>query len=151
MRSCGFSKRPDETLALWSKQEALADVVRITRTFQPDVIITRFNESPPNHGHHTASAILAREAFAAAADPKQFPGLPAWQAKRLVHNIPGFPGAPPPPKGALELNVSTYDARRGLEMGELAARSRSQHKSQGFGAAESRGPLIERFVLVAGT
>ena len=152
MRDFGYSKRADETLALWDRREALSDVVRVIRTFQPDVIITRFSERPPNHGHHTASAILAREAFAAAADAKQFPehGLPAWQAKRLVHNVPSWPGAPPPPAGAIELDVGAYDPRRGLGMGELAARSRSQHKSQGFGVAEARGPLIERFVHVAG-
>ncbi|MGH2901942.1 MAG: PIG-L family deacetylase, partial [Solirubrobacteraceae bacterium] len=73
MKDFGYSKRADETLALWGHDEALADVVWVIRTFQPDVIITRFNELPPNHGHHTASAILAREAFAAAADPKKFP------------------------------------------------------------------------------
>ena len=48
--------------------------------FSPDVIITRFDEKPPNHGHHTASAILAREAFAAAADPQRFPEqLTRWR------------------------------------------------------------------------
>src|SRR6185295_17087105 len=73
MRDFGYSKSADETFARWGHEEALADVVWVIRTFQPDVIITRFNESPPNHGHHTASAILAREAFAAAADPKKFP------------------------------------------------------------------------------
>ena len=153
MRDFGYSKRADETVALWDRREALADVVRVIRTFQPDVIITRFSETPPNHGHHTASAILAREAFAAAADPKQFPEqkLAAWQARRLVHNVPSWPGAPPPPSGAIALDVGAYDPRLGLEMGELAARSRSQHKSQGFGAAEARGPIVERFAHVAGT
>src|SRR5690606_40732328 len=74
MRDFGFSKSPEETLAIWGHDEALGDVVRVIRTFQPDVIVTRFDEvSRPNHGHHVASAILAREAFAAAADPAAFP------------------------------------------------------------------------------
>src|SRR5690606_23696192 len=73
MRDFGYSKSADETLATWGRDEALADVVWTLRTFQPDVVITRFNEAPPNHGHHTASAILAREAMVAAADPKRFP------------------------------------------------------------------------------
>lgn len=156
MRDFGYSKRADETLAVWNREEALADVVRVVRTFQPDVIVTRFSETPPNHGHHTASAMLAREAFAAAADPKRFPeqlaqGLAIWQARRLVHNVPSWSGAPPPPATALKVELGAYDARRGLEIGELAARSRSQHKSQGFGVAEQRGPLAEYFVHVAGT
>ncbi|MGH3056448.1 MAG: PIG-L family deacetylase, partial [Gaiellaceae bacterium] len=73
MRDFGYSKSAAETLAIWDHDEALADVVWVIRTFQPDMIIARFDEQPPNHGHHTASAILAREAFQAAADPKRFP------------------------------------------------------------------------------
>src|SRR5690606_37924618 len=91
MRDFGYSKSATETLAIWGHDEALADVVWVIRTFQPDVIITRFDETPPNHGHHTASAILAREAFTAAADPARFPeqlarGAKPWQAQRLMHN-----------------------------------------------------------------
>ena len=155
MRDFGFSKRADETLAIWDHEQALADVVWVIRTFQPDVVITRFDEQPPNHGHHTASAILAREAFAAAADPSRFPeqlarGAGPWQADRLLLNVPTWREGPPP-AGALPLDVSTYDPRLGLSTGELAARSRSQHKSQGFGVAGERGEIVERFVPLAGT
>ena len=73
MRDFGYSKSADETLNIWGRDAAIADVVWVIRSFRPDVIITRFDEQPPNHGHHTASAILAREAFAAAADPERFP------------------------------------------------------------------------------
>lgn len=155
MRDFGYSKTADETLAIWDREQALADVVWVIRTFQPDVIITRFDEQPPNHGHHTASAILAREAFAAAADPQRFPeqltrGAVAWQADRLLLNVPTWREGPPP-ADALTLDVGEYDARLGLGYGELAALSRSQHKSQGFGVPGERGPVIERFVWVAGT
>jgi LmbE family N-acetylglucosaminyl deacetylase len=155
MRDFGYTKRADEALALWGHEEALADVVWVIRAFQPDVIITRFSEAPPNHGHHTASAILAREAFAAAADPKRFPaqlaaGVTTWQATRLVLNAWGGPGAPPPPKDALLVEVNAYDPRLGMAMGELAAQSRSQHKSQGFGVSPERGSIVERFVTTAG-
>ncbi|HEU4734209.1 MAG TPA: PIG-L family deacetylase [Kofleriaceae bacterium] len=154
MRDFGYSKRADETLTRWGHDEALADVVWVIRTFRPDIIITRFNESPPNHGHHTASAILAREAFAAAADPKRFSeqlqgGVTAWQADRLLHNIPGWNNAPVP-KEAVALEIGAYDPRLGLEIGELAARSRSQHKSQGFGVSADRGQVTERFLPLAG-
>src|SRR5262249_57703275 len=40
MRDFGYSKRADEALATWGHDEALADVVWVIRTFQPDVIIT---------------------------------------------------------------------------------------------------------------
>ena len=155
MRDFGYSKTAAETLAIWDHDEALADVVWVIRTFQPDVIITRFDEQPPNHGHHTASAILAREAFAAAADPNRFPqqltqGVEPWQADRLLLNVPTWREGPPP-ADAIALDVGEYDPRLGLGYGELAARSRSQHKSQGFGVPGERGPIIERFVSVAGT
>ncbi|MGD9765027.1 MAG: PIG-L family deacetylase [Candidatus Binatia bacterium] len=155
MRDFGYSKTPEETLAIWGHDEALADVVWVMRSFQPDVVIARFDERPPNHGHHTASAILAREAFAAAADPERFPeqlrdGVVPWRAQRLLLNVPTWREAPPPPADALALDVGIYDPRLGLGYGELAARSRSQHRSQGFGVAGERGPIIERFVTVAG-
>jgi LmbE family N-acetylglucosaminyl deacetylase len=151
-RDFGYSKSADETLARWGKEPTLGDVVWVIRTFQPDVIVTRFNESPPNHGHHTASAILAREAVAAAADPSKFPeqlalGAKPWKVERLLWNT--YRDDPPP--GTISLDVGVWDPRLGQSMGELAARSRSQHKSQGFGVAEERGPIVERFVLVAGT
>jgi LmbE family N-acetylglucosaminyl deacetylase len=156
MRDFGYSKSARETLAIWDHEEALADVVLAIRAVRPDVVITRFDEQPPNHGHHTASAILAREAFSAAADPTRFPqqierGFEPWQAQRLLRNLPSWRDAPAPPKDALVLDVGAYDVRLGLSYGELAARSRSQHKSQGFGALGERGALLERFVPVAGT
>jgi LmbE family N-acetylglucosaminyl deacetylase len=156
VRDFGYSKSADETLALWGREEALADVVWVIRSFQPDVIVTRFSEKPPNHGHHTASAVLAREAFAAAADPKRFPeqlarGVTVWQATRVLYNVPVFPGWPEPPPDALAVEVNAYDPRFGLATGELAAHSRSQHKSQGFGVTPERGSITERFVVVAGS
>ncbi|HYD48350.1 MAG TPA: PIG-L family deacetylase, partial [Terriglobales bacterium] len=155
MRDFGFSKSAEETLRIWGHDEALADVVWVVRTFQPEVIIARFNELPPNHGHHTASAILAREAFTAAADSSRFPeqlahGATAWRADRLLLNVPTWTDTQPP-ADALVLDVGGYDPRLGLGYAELAARSRSQHKSQGFGVAAERGSILERFVSIAGT
>ena len=70
----GFSKSAEETLRIWDREKILADIVWITRKFRPDVVVTRFSpEDTLTHGHHTASAILAEEAFRAAADPKRFP------------------------------------------------------------------------------
>jgi LmbE family N-acetylglucosaminyl deacetylase len=80
----GFSKNPQETFSIWPKDSILKDVVWVIRKFQPDVIITRFpDDGSGGHGHHTASAILAEEAFNAAADPNRFPeqfkyGVKPW-------------------------------------------------------------------------
>ena len=67
----GFSKDYRKTLAIWDRQQVLADIVRVIRIFRPDIVITRFAPEPSGtHGHHTASAVLAIEAFKLAGDPR---------------------------------------------------------------------------------
>ena len=153
----GFSKTAEESLRIWNHDKVLGDVVRTIRAFRPDVILTRF---PPDeragHGHHTASAMLAIEAFKAAADPARFPdqlksGLHPWQATRLLWNHFRFSDdAPKPAPGSLTLDVGAFDPLLGRSFGELAAESRSQHRSQGFGVLAQRGQREESFELLAG-
>jgi LmbE family N-acetylglucosaminyl deacetylase len=71
----GFSKNAAETFQKWQGHDiALGDMVRVIRTFRPDVLVARFSGTDRDgHGHHQASAILTREAFRAAADPNRFP------------------------------------------------------------------------------
>ena len=152
----GFSKTPEETFAFWDKQRVLAEAVWLIRKFRPDVIITRF---PPDarggHGHHQASAMLAHEAFKAAADPKQFPEqlqyVKPWQAKRLLWNTFNFGGQDNTSEDQLKVDIGNYNALIGASYGEIAAHSRSSHKSQGFGSAAQRGSSIEYFEFVDGT
>jgi LmbE family N-acetylglucosaminyl deacetylase len=154
----GFSKGPVETLAIWNHDLILADVVWNIRRFQPDVIITRFpTTGEGGHGHHTASAILAGEAFTAAADPTKFPDqlkyVSLWQPKRLYWNRFNFqPIKPDDPSIAksLRLDVGAFNPLLGRSYTEIAAESRSMHKSQGFGAAERRGTAPNYFDLIAG-
>lgn len=151
----GFSKNADETLRFWERDSILGDVVWAIRRFQPDVIITRFPpDSTAGHGHHTSSAMLAEEAFAAAADPKRFPEqlsrVQPWQAKRLLWNVFSFARIPVVDSTWLTLDVGAYDALLGRSMSELAGQSRSNHKSQGFGAAERRGTLPNYLKLKLG-
>ncbi len=160
----GFSKTPVEALRIWDKEQVLADVVRTIRRFRPDVIITRFSPDPMNtHGHHTASAQLAVEAFSAAADPKRFPeqlaggsegeNLQPWQTKRLLWNTSAFFFADNPSfdkSGLFTLDAGGYNAFLGKSYGEIAALSRSQHRSQGFGSAGTRGEAIEYFKPLKG-
>ncbi len=151
----GFSKGPEETLAIWGHDAVLADVVWAIRKFQPDVIITRFpTTGEGGHGHHTASAMLAEEAFVAAADPTKFPeqltSVSPWQAKRIFWNRFSFrPVDPNDPAlaNSLRLDLGMYNPLLGRAYTEIAAESRSQHKSQGFGSAERRGSLLNYFDL----
>ncbi|HVM87956.1 MAG TPA: PIG-L family deacetylase [Puia sp.] len=152
----GFSKSTDEALQTWDKEKILSDVVWVIRKYQPDVIITRFPEdSRAGHGHHSASAVLAHEAFAAAADPGRFPeqfkyGVKPWQAKRLLWNTFNFGGLNTTSENQLKLDVGVYNAILGKSYGEIAAESRTQHKSQGAALTKVRGQLIEYFNPVAG-
>ena len=152
----GFSKTSDETFKIWDKQKILADAVWIIRKFRPDVIVTRFPEDArAGHGQHAASAIIAREAFIAAADAKRFPEQLAfvapWQAKRIVWNTFNFGGLNTTSEDQIKANVGSYNALLGKSYGEIAAESRSNHKSQGFGSAKQRGESFEYFADVAGT
>jgi LmbE family N-acetylglucosaminyl deacetylase len=149
----GFSKNSDETLRMWGHDRILEDVVWAIRRLEPDVIITRFPpDSTAGHGHHAASAILAAEAFRAAADSTRFRDqllwFPPWQAKRLLWNVFRFGNAPPDETpGRLSADLGAYDPLLGESYTEIAGRSRSYHKTQGFGAAERRGPFVNTFVL----
>lgn len=158
----GYSKTPEETFEKWGRREILGDVVRVVREFRPDVIVTRFaTDGSGTHGHHTASALLAQEAFDLAADPQAFPeqiaaGLEPWQARRLFFNASTWwnkdlaERAAKDPTTWAQAHVGEYDALLGASYTEIAGRSRSQHKSQGFGAAETRGEQIEYLRLDKG-
>ena len=152
----GFSKTTEESLKLWGEQKILTDVVWVIRKFQPDVIITRFPEDKrAGHGQHSASSVLAHLAFAAAADPNKFPeqfkyGVHPWQAKRIFWNNYNFGGNNNTSEDQLKIDVGGFNPLIGKSYGEIAAESRSQHRSQGFGASRSFGNSIEYFSLTAG-
>lgn len=158
-RDFGYSKSVSETLDIWSSggvdDSVLAEMVFVIRSLRPDVIITRFSPEPgTTHGHHTASAKLAVAAFRAAADPafhsEQLARVAVWQAKRIVWNAwapdPGFK----PPAGSVSWDSSQFSPLLGLSYGELAATSRSMHKSQGFGAAPLHEGNVEYFAPLDG-
>lgn len=146
----GFSKSTDEALQKWDKEKILSDVVWVIRKFQPDVIITRFpQDSRAGHGHHSASALLAVEAFTAAADPSRFPEQLAfvkpWQAKRVLWNTFNFGNTNTTSNDQFKVDVGAFNPILGKGYGEIAAESRSQHKSQGFGVPRQRGVALEYF------
>src|SRR5438552_15090485 len=155
----GFSKTAEETLRIWNHDKILADVVWVVRNFRPDVMVTRFSpEDQLTHGHHTASAILAQEAFAAASDPNRFPEQLAfvkpWRPTRLVWNTSPFffsnRNLPFDPTGLTILEAGGYNPLLGKAYTEIAAASLSMHKSQGVGSPPRRGVRKEYFKLLEG-
>ena len=152
----GYSKTPKETFSKWNHDSVLSDVVWVIRNFRPDIIITRFaTDGSGGHGHHTASAMLAEEAFDAAGDPKRFPEqlqyVDVWQPRRLFYNATNRFRDPNADMSAfIKLDVGGYNPLLGKSYGEIAAESRSMHKSQGFGSAKQRGEYFEYFKPLKG-
>lgn len=139
----GFSKNVKETFEIWNKDQVMSDVLKVYNEFQPDVIITRF---PPDeragHGHHTASAVLAQEAY----------DVSKWKPKRLLTNTGRWWNQTISEKtpGVVALNVGAFNPLLGKSYSEIAADSRTQHKSQGFGSQGRRGDALEFFEYIKG-
>ncbi|WP_418513528.1 PIG-L family deacetylase [Corallibacter sp.] len=158
----GYSKHPDETLAIWNKDQVLSDVVLAIRQFKPDIIINRFDHRSPGttHGHHTTSAMLSVEAFDITNDSSKFPEqlqtTSVWQPKRLFFNTSWwFYGSQEKfdkadKSNLLAVDIGTYYPTIGLSNTEIASLSRSQHKSQGFGNTGTRGTQQEYVELLKG-
>lgn len=153
----GYSKTPEETLKTWDKQKILSDVVWVIRNFRPDVIVCRFPiDGKGGHGHHTSSALLAMEAFNLAADSSAFKEqlkyVSVWQPKRAVVNTGRWwnsdISANDP--GVVSLDIGGYNHLLGTSYNELAALSRSMHKTQGFGSTGKRGEYLEFFEYLKG-
>lgn len=154
----GYSKHPDETFNIWDKNDVLADAVWVIRQWRPDVIVLRFDPRAPGttHGHHTASAIIGMEAFDLAGDPNAFPEqlkyLEPWQPRRIYWNAYTWRGVPDHMQQdkIIRVDAGVFLPKLGEGVAEIAARSRSQHRSQGFGSAGSRGEQIEQLELLKG-
>jgi LmbE family N-acetylglucosaminyl deacetylase len=134
----GFSKSADETLVKWGHEEILGDIVRVIRTFRPDVVISRFSGTAlDGHGHHQAAGILTREAFFAAGDPNRFPqqiaeGLQPWQAGKLFWNEfrSSRGSAPAQPSGEVTVDLGAYSPLLERTYYQLGVRALNLHRSQ---------------------
>ncbi|MCS6929972.1 MAG: PIG-L family deacetylase [Saprospiraceae bacterium] len=158
----GYSKTADETLRIWDKEAVLADIVQVIRETQPDIIVNRFShdKNTRTHGHHTASAMLAIEAFHLANRPdtftEQLKHLSPWQPRRLFFNTSWFffgsrEAFEKMDKSHLfSVNVGTYLPLKGKSNTEIAAEARSMHRCQGFGSLSTRGETLEYFDLIEG-
>jgi LmbE family N-acetylglucosaminyl deacetylase len=134
----GFSKSAEETRKHWPQDSLLNDVMTVMRAFRPHIVITTFSGTPRDgHGHHQISAMLARQAYNLAADTVQFPvrefGAP-WTPLKF-YRLARFS----PQDRTIAINVGEYDPYLGVSYQEIAADSRSQHKSQGEGTQRRKG------------
>ncbi|NND07062.1 MAG: PIG-L family deacetylase [Saprospiraceae bacterium] len=158
----GYSKHPDETLQVWDRDKVLADVVWAIRKTQPDIIVNRFDHRTAGrtHGHHTASAILSYEAFTLAGQQDvysdQLDYVDVWTPTRQFFNTSWFfygsrdKFAQADKSNMVSVDIGAYYPVSGKSNNEIAAASRSFHKSQGFGATGSRGSEMEYIEWVQG-
>ncbi len=158
----GYSKNPSETLRIWNRDALLHQVVARIRNFRPDIIINRFDHRTPGrtHGHHTTSALLSFAAFDGSNNTKQFPENEqngrAWQPKRLFYNTSWWAYGSRERFDTIDktnfasIDVGAYNTILGTSNASFAAKSRSQHKSQGFGSSPSFGSSIEYLELIKG-
>ncbi|MCM3124224.1 MULTISPECIES: NEW3 domain-containing protein [unclassified Mesobacillus] len=128
----GFSKSPDETLEKWDEDIAYERLIRFIRTYQPDIVMPSFRNSPTQHGHHRAMEILSEKAFEDAADPSVYPeqlkeGLSVWQIKKL------FLPAESKETATTSIEIGMYDPIYQMSYPQLGEASRYMHKSQGMG------------------
>jgi len=153
----GYTKSPDETFEFWDHNRLLSDVVWVIRKFKPDVLVTRFpGTGEGGHGQHTVSSILALEAFKLAGDstafPEQLKYLDVWSPKRIFWNTwsRGLNSRGISPDTVISVNLGSYNPLLGKSYTEIAADSRSMHKSQGFGSSGWRANRIDYFLPLAG-
>ena len=158
----GYSKHPKETLEIWDKEDILSQVVFLIRKFKPDIIINRFNEKTPgsSHGHHTSSAILSIEANNKSNNSNLFSNqlkiVKPWKAKRIFYNTSWWAYGSKEKFDKIDksemVSISTnlYDPISGSYNSNIASKSRSQHKSQGFGSSPSLKSNIEYLKLISG-
>jgi len=156
----GYSRSAEESFLKWGKEELMSDVVLAIRKFRPDVIITRFPpDSRAGHGHHTASAILAIEAFEKANDPNYLPEQVAefgvWKTTSIYWNTSVWWGEDIEEKAKnsdkyLIQDIGGYNSLLGKSYNEIGTLARSQHKCQGFGGIIERGSRIEYFEHIEG-
>ncbi len=145
----GFSRTAEEALSLWPREELLRDVVWVVRRFRPHVIVSVFSGTPRDgHGQHQAAGIMAREAFEAAADPNRFPdqldqGVSAWRTLKLYQSSWRDPAA-----ATTIVEAGVFDPLLGRSHFQMSMESRSQHRTQDMGIAQSLGPRSSQLALV---
>lgn len=138
----GFSKSADETFRHWNRDSLLSDMVRVVRAFRPHVIVSVFSGTERDgHGHHQVAGLLSREVIEAASDSATYPaahyGAP-WDVKKLYRSA-WFA----PERATLSFDVGEFSDEHGRSYAEIAAISRSQHRSQGFGTIQQKGVILD--------
>jgi LmbE family N-acetylglucosaminyl deacetylase len=136
-RDFGFSKTPEETQKIWGDQ-VMEDMVRVIRTFRPNVVINGWGNVHFGHGHHQASGLLTPKAVAAAADAKMYPelgrdGLKAWSAGNAGVQIVDLDRGSESPQG-YSVPIGDISPLYGKSYREIGLDAFANHRTQGISA-----------------
>jgi len=135
----GFSKSAAESFRFWPHDTVLKDVVDLIRRFRPQIIVAQFaGNARDGHGQHQVSGIIAREAFDLLRDsswgPKKF-----YRSSRFDTTGTN-----------LTIQLTGLDPLAGQSYSQIAAASRSRHRSQDMGGLQSPGSSTIRDILISG-
>jgi LmbE family N-acetylglucosaminyl deacetylase len=148
----GYTRSLDETLERWPRAELLEDAARVVRRFKPQIIVSIFRDGGGGtHGQHQAAGVVAHEIFRRAGDPTFHPeqiaaGLAPW-TPTVLYRRAGWQGEEAP---TMEVELQGVDPITGRGWGQVAAASRSQHRSQDMGRLQRPGTARTSLVWVAG-
>ena len=151
----GFSKTPEETEKVWG-DAVLGEIVRVIRTYRPNIVINGWGGVHGGHGHHQTSGLWTPKAVLMAADPKAFPeqiskdGLTAWGNSvypvQILDTERG--GATGTASNGYTLPVDEISSLWGKTWREIALDAFSNHRSQGITGFVNSPFLRRPLVLV---
>src|SRR5690606_10608221 len=81
---------------------------------------------------------------------EQLKDLNIWQPKSIFWKTFNFGSRNTTSPDQIQMNVGGFNTYFGHDYGEIAAMSRSNHKSQGFGSLAQRGEVTEFFKFLKG-
>ncbi|HEX9302850.1 MAG TPA: PIG-L family deacetylase [Thermoanaerobaculia bacterium] len=136
----GFTRSLDETFRLWPKDVLLEDSLRIARRFRPQVIVSLFSGTPTDgHGQHQASGVIAGAVF----DTESAERFP-WRPKAFYRSYVD------PTPTTFDVPTGDVDPLTGRSFHQIAAASRSLHRSQDMGQLQPPGPNKTRVTWAKG-
>jgi len=151
----GFSKTPEETEKIWG-DAVLGEMVRVIRTYRPNIVINGWGGVHGGHGHHQTSGLWTPRAVEMAADPKAFPeqisrdGLVVWGNSAYPVQILDTErgGATNAASNGYSLPVDEISELWGKPWREIALDAFSNHRSQGITGFVNSPFLRRPLVLV---
>jgi LmbE family N-acetylglucosaminyl deacetylase len=145
-RDFGYSKTPEETEKIWG-DEVLEDIVRVIRSFRPNIVINGWGGVHTGHGHHQVSGLWTPKAVQLAADANAFPdllkeGLAPWSLNGELPVILDHDRSSEKPQGFV-LPLDDVSPLYGKTWRQIGLDAFVNHRSQGI-AGFLNSPFLRR-------